>query len=308
MVHAVDSSKSAFDSKTGASSAKNAASANSKEQVERLAETKRCEGDAMLKEATASMQCPLGSLEQCWDTTSLKVVSDTIRKYKAAISKYSEGLQLVPQSYNLLRVRAACFATLEDWSRCQEDALSITQVRPDILDGWTLLIQAMLERHEVNAAREQLESALRYHPGNQKIVELQEQCEKRGAQHDKGKKSSLQTDSCSVPLTPARPQRKSRQDKFEACNDKTSPQPRPKTSPQGKTSAKLAVSGVGSPLPVLLPGAARRRPGTAGSLAAEPAPGKQSQPWHARCNERKGATPHSKLPAITETSGCLPPE
>lgn len=312
--------QSAFKSKTGSdSSADVPAPGNSREQLEKVAQAKCCEGDAMLKEARASMGCPLGSLERCWDTASLKVVSDAIWKYKAAISKYSEGLQLAPQSHNLLSHRAACFATMEDWSRCGEDALSLTQLRPDILDGWTLLIQAMLERRDVNAARQQIGFALNYHPGCQEILQLQDQLEAaQGTQLGRVKNSSLQAESRSLPSTPVR-----QQTQAESCSHPSTPvrlqskraMSRPKTSPPGSTSPKLAVAGLGSPLPVLLPGAARRR-GTGSvvlcrgvvesSSGKESSSAKQCHAWHAQHNDRRGVSPHAKLPSIAETSGRAP--
>lgn len=277
----------------------------------------------MLKEAIASMEGSLGSLEQCWDTASLKVVSDAIWKYKAAISKYSEGLRLAPQCHHLLGQRAACFARMEDWSRCQEDALSLTQLRPDILEGWTLLIQAMLERSDVKAARQQIAFASNHHPGCQDILQLQSRLEAQGLQLGTIKKSSWQADSRSLPSTPARQQTQAESYSHPSTpvrlQSKRLTGAQPKISPPGTTSPKLAaVSGLGNPLPVLLPGAARLRgtgSGVSSRVVAKTTSGKESSSakqchvCHVQHNDRRragcqvadsGVSPHAKLPSVAD--------
>eukprot|EP00930_Biecheleria_cincta_P014383 TRINITY_DN12394_c0_g1_i1.p1 TRINITY_DN12394_c0_g1~~TRINITY_DN12394_c0_g1_i1.p1 ORF type:complete len:200 (+),score=32.85 TRINITY_DN12394_c0_g1_i1:2-601(+) len=199
----------------------------------------------------------------------------------------------------------------------------------------------MLERRDVNAARQQIALALNHHPGCQEILELQhkhpgtlqDRSEAPGTQLGKVKKSSWQADSCSLPSTPVRLQTQAESYALPTTpvrlQSKRLTGPRPKTSPSGTTNLKFAGSGLSSPLPVLLPGAARRRGigsssvscrGVVESSVAKASKQQESpslKQCHAQLNDRKGAgcqvadpgmSSHAKLPSIAETSSCVPPD
>lgn len=62
-----------------------------------------------------------------------------LEKYHLSIDAYSRGLEAAPHDHRLYNNRALCFAALKMWTRCQEDARQVIQLKPDFKKGWFLL-------------------------------------------------------------------------------------------------------------------------------------------------------------------------
>eukprot|EP00931_Biecheleriopsis_adriatica_P113260 TRINITY_DN8821_c0_g1_i2.p1 TRINITY_DN8821_c0_g1~~TRINITY_DN8821_c0_g1_i2.p1 ORF type:complete len:415 (-),score=89.91 TRINITY_DN8821_c0_g1_i2:141-1247(-) len=138
---------------------------------EELARVKCAEGDALFS-AAQGMKQPPDDMAQCWDPDSLKTVVAALHKFQAAIAAYSEALEVMPCSHEVLFKRASCYESLEDWSPCQEDALRAVQLRPDFVAAWVLLAQALWQAGAPQAARRQLSAGLHYNPNNDELLEL----------------------------------------------------------------------------------------------------------------------------------------
>lgn len=127
------------------------------------AEARRREGNELYKFAAA-----LGK-----QTESLTAAAQALQKYQAAIARYSEGIELAPQDHRIHSNRALCYAALKDWPRCREDALRVTQLKPDFMKGWFLLAKAHWKEGLPIAAQRELEAGLRILPGNPELLALQ---------------------------------------------------------------------------------------------------------------------------------------
>jgi len=99
------------------------------------AEACRREGNDLLRAAR--------SISKEKGTESLRAASLAFQKYETAISKYSEGVALAPEDHRLLCNRAMCYAALKDWAKCREDALRVTKLKPQHVQGWALLAAAL---------------------------------------------------------------------------------------------------------------------------------------------------------------------
>lgn len=95
-----------------------------------------------------------------------------LEKYQAAIDLYSKGLDFSPDDHRLLNNRALCYAALKMWSKCQEDARKVTEVKPDFKKGWFLLAKALWKEGQLARAKEELESALKVLPDCADLHEL----------------------------------------------------------------------------------------------------------------------------------------
>merc|ERR1719433_2361185 len=91
------------------------------------------------------------------------------RKYKAAAAKYSEGIKLAPKDHRLWSNRAVCYAALQEWSQCSQDALQSTYLKPDSVSGWLLLAKALWKDGSPVMAKSVLAEALDIIPGNPEL-------------------------------------------------------------------------------------------------------------------------------------------
>jgi len=135
-------------------------------------ERQRCKGDDELKKAESSAKQFQGSPGRCCGPTDLAPLLDVCRHYRTALAKYSEGLEVAPQSFNLLNSRAQCYAALEDWAKCREDALALTRIKPDNSKGWILLVRALLNDDSLVIARRKLTAALEHCPEDVELLTL----------------------------------------------------------------------------------------------------------------------------------------
>lgn len=129
------------------------------------AEARRHEGNALYKAAqgVAKERGP----------SSLSGAAESLQHYQAAIVKYSEGLSFAPNDHRLRSNRALCYAAVKDWGRSREDALLVTQLKPDFMKGWFSLAKAYWKEGSPVAAQKELDKALHLIPGNKELLALQ---------------------------------------------------------------------------------------------------------------------------------------
>ncbi|CAE8630478.1 unnamed protein product [Polarella glacialis] len=133
------------------------------------AELCRSEGNELYKRAQALMK-------QAGDgADSLSIRMQAMQGFQATIEKYSHGLKLAPQSHRLWSNRALCHASLREWDSCREDAIRVTQLKPDFAKGWFLLAKAMWKEGSAAAALRQIEVSLRVVLDTSDLLALQEE-------------------------------------------------------------------------------------------------------------------------------------
>lgn len=136
------------------------------------------------------------------------------RKYQAAVDKYSEGIKAAPREYRLRSNRALCYAALEDWSACQEDAVQVLQLKPDFVKGWFLFAKSIWKQGLPLAALKELETAMRILPDSPELLSLQSQIsgDPLACQHGSGgllppvppERASRNVSPCSMRSAPSR--------------------------------------------------------------------------------------------------------
>lgn len=94
-------------------------------------------------------------------------------KYCAAIERYSAGILVMPTNHLLWGNRATCFAVLNNWARCQEDAQRVTELQPTSPKGWILVVKSLCRLGAHDDARRQTQLALKSVPDNQELLALQ---------------------------------------------------------------------------------------------------------------------------------------
>jgi len=101
------------------------------------------------------------------------VAAESVRKYQAAIDQFTLAIALSPQCYRLWNGRAMCFAVLGDWKRCKEDVLRVTQLHPDFVRGWTLLVESSSKLGLQSEALQHVQTALQHVCGCPELLRLQ---------------------------------------------------------------------------------------------------------------------------------------
>lgn len=101
--------------------------------------------------------------------------SSAVLQYRAALAKFSKGIDLAPNCYKLRIGRAACFAKLHDWPNCREDALCARLLEPGAVASWALLARALWQEGWHLEARRQLSAGLARWPENCSLLSLQEE-------------------------------------------------------------------------------------------------------------------------------------
>jgi tetratricopeptide (TPR) repeat protein len=102
----------------------------------------------------------------------LATTAECNQKYHAAINKYNAGIALAPENFYLWSNRAACFAKLENWRFCRDDSLQVTQLAPEFLKGWLMLVKALCKMGQQEAAQVKLDVALNANPDNKDFMDL----------------------------------------------------------------------------------------------------------------------------------------
>lgn len=125
----------------------------------------RRKGNAMYVEARDIQKSHEGKM-------SFSATRESMAKFTGAIELYSKALELVAFDHRLWSNRALCYAALEDWRRCKEDAMRCAKMRPDFMKGWFLLVKALWKLGEVEDALRELESGLRSVPDSRELLEL----------------------------------------------------------------------------------------------------------------------------------------
>lgn len=119
------------------------------------------------------------TLEEQYGPDSPDGASKALQKYQAAICKYSLGIEFAPQDYRLRSNRALCYAALKDWPKCREDALYVTQLKPELMQGWFLYVKSLWKEGSPAAAQRELVVALKILPRNAELIALQTDIKER---------------------------------------------------------------------------------------------------------------------------------
>lgn len=224
------------------------------------AENRRHEGNALYKQAKEAES----------DHTSMRSAQEALRLYQAAIEKYTEGIQSNPNDHRLRSNRALCFSALKDWRSCREDAQLVTQMRPDFMKGWFLLVRAHLREGSLSAAQRELDVGLQLLPGNQELLTLQQELTERQGERtgapgaSRGREDvrlprpsnptrSISPRNVSPACTPTTPRARSRASTptrlptvaTGASGSSHSPGPRPRAAPEGTYRTKSRSPGPG---------------------------------------------------------------
>lgn len=93
-------------------------------------------------------------------------------KYEAALAKYTEGLTLAPQQYQLWSNRALCQGRLKHWEGCRGDALQATRLAPESAKAWYWLAKATWRLEGAAAGQRALLAGLLALPGDAVLLSL----------------------------------------------------------------------------------------------------------------------------------------
>eukprot|EP00931_Biecheleriopsis_adriatica_P085228 TRINITY_DN5954_c0_g2_i1.p1 TRINITY_DN5954_c0_g2~~TRINITY_DN5954_c0_g2_i1.p1 ORF type:complete len:460 (-),score=51.65 TRINITY_DN5954_c0_g2_i1:246-1625(-) len=104
---------------------------------------------------------------------NLRGVQESVKLYQAAMAEYGKALECMPNDHRLYSNRALCYIAVDDWVRCKEDAQHCTQLRPDFMKGWFLLVKALWSLGLQNEAFQELHNGLHAIPGCRDLLELQ---------------------------------------------------------------------------------------------------------------------------------------
>merc|ERR1712003_352098 len=104
-----------------------------------------------------------------------------IHSFKIAISKYSSAIELTPSDHRLYTNRALCYLAIKEWARCHEDAKRATQMKPDFLKGWFLLVKSSMKQGDAAAARFELDMALTILPEAEELLGLKAEIASRAS-------------------------------------------------------------------------------------------------------------------------------
>eukprot|EP00928_Gymnodinium_smaydae_P034881 TRINITY_DN24629_c0_g1_i1.p1 TRINITY_DN24629_c0_g1~~TRINITY_DN24629_c0_g1_i1.p1 ORF type:complete len:478 (-),score=26.73 TRINITY_DN24629_c0_g1_i1:229-1662(-) len=104
---------------------------------------------------------------------NMAAIQDSIRLYKHAMEEYSAAVALTPHDYRIYSNRAMCYAAVEDWPRCRDDALLCTRLKPDFMKGWFLYAKALKRLGCVSEAHHVLSLGLHELPDCWELSELQ---------------------------------------------------------------------------------------------------------------------------------------
>lgn len=98
-----------------------------------------------------------------------------VSQYRSAMDRFSQGIDVAPNSYKLRIARATCFAKLHDWPNCREDALCANVLEPDAAESLALLARALWQEGWHLEARRQLSAGLVRWPENLALLSLQDE-------------------------------------------------------------------------------------------------------------------------------------
>eukprot|EP00929_Paragymnodinium_shiwhaense_P114312 TRINITY_DN82661_c0_g1_i1.p1 TRINITY_DN82661_c0_g1~~TRINITY_DN82661_c0_g1_i1.p1 ORF type:complete len:404 (+),score=66.84 TRINITY_DN82661_c0_g1_i1:123-1334(+) len=132
------------------------------------AEMFRRQGNEMFKAAKA--------LDKA-DSFGADLSAAAVYNYRAAIEKYSMGIKLAPSDHRLYSNRAICYAALKDWSSCQDDARKTTELKPDFMKGWFMLVKSIWKGGNITQARRELAVALTILPSCPELNSLKSEIE-----------------------------------------------------------------------------------------------------------------------------------
>ncbi|KAM3577228.1 hypothetical protein VYU27_000910 [Nannochloropsis oceanica] len=94
------------------------------------------------------------------------------KKYDEAITRYSEAIELDPDSHIYYSNRSACHGAKGDWASAAADAKICLGKDPNFLKGYYRLTMAQMEMKDFDAALETIKAGLKRQPDN---AELQKQ-------------------------------------------------------------------------------------------------------------------------------------
>eukprot|EP00403_Amphidinium_massartii_P013199 CAMPEP_0178412806 /NCGR_PEP_ID=MMETSP0689_2-20121128/22205_1 /TAXON_ID=160604 /ORGANISM="Amphidinium massartii, Strain CS-259" /LENGTH=432 /DNA_ID=CAMNT_0020034065 /DNA_START=36 /DNA_END=1330 /DNA_ORIENTATION=+ len=95
-----------------------------------------------------------------------------LQKYQAAISLYSQGVELAPRDHRLWSNRALCWGAVRSWGRCREDAMQVTALKPTFMKGWFLWAKSLWKEGHPDQAQEIIDRGLQQLPGHQELLAL----------------------------------------------------------------------------------------------------------------------------------------
>lgn len=128
--------------------------------------------DALRKEGNAMFKAgkKLGQVDS--HHFGADIAAAMLHSYKKAISKYSAAVDLTPSDHRLYTNRALCYLETKEWIRCHEDAKKATQLQPDFMKGWFLLVKSSMRQGNATVAKFELDMALNILPNSEELLGL----------------------------------------------------------------------------------------------------------------------------------------
>lgn len=133
--------------------------------AEARAEALRKEGNVMFKAAKQFDNVESKNFEA-------DIAAARLHSYKGAISKYSLAIELTPSDHRLYTNRALCYLATNEWIACHEDAKKATQMKPDFMKGWFLLVKSSMRQGNATVAEVELDEALIFLPNSEELLSL----------------------------------------------------------------------------------------------------------------------------------------
>jgi len=88
------------------------------------------------------------------------------KKYDEAIAKYSEAIELDPESHVYYSNRSACHWAKREWALAAADAKTCIEKDPAFLKGYYRLTLAQMEQEDFDGALETIKACLKRQPDN----------------------------------------------------------------------------------------------------------------------------------------------
>lgn len=131
-----------------------------------------------------------------------EVSAAAVYNYRAAIAKYTQGIELTPTDHRLYSNRGMCYLAIKDWANCHADAQRATNLKPDFMKGWFLLVKSTWKEGNTVAALNKLDVALSILPGCPELLSLKAEMAERPISRGRPSRNVSPCGHRSQPSTP----------------------------------------------------------------------------------------------------------
>mmetsp|Transcript_24633 Transcript_24633/g.47908 ORF Transcript_24633/g.47908 Transcript_24633/m.47908 type:complete len:469 (+) Transcript_24633:32-1438(+) len=110
-------------------------------------------------------------------------------RFAKALECYTKAIELDPKQGALYSNRSACYAELEKWMECYDDALECIKLRPDWPKAYYRYALALLKIHKINESRGVCNAGLALEADNKDLLSIKKQAMDKIVHHFKNASS-----------------------------------------------------------------------------------------------------------------------